>query len=168
MRHAKAERGSGGADRDRPLDERGRETAPRMGAYLAAEGLRPDAILVSSARRTLETWQGVRGALDCTEAETVSALYEAPASAILDAVRAASPTAACLLVIGHNPGIQELAEELAGTGPEDVLRTMVLQYPTAALAVLDLDVGAWTEVASRAGRLERFVTPQDVLEASSD
>ena len=162
MRHAKAERGNGRADRDRPLDERGRAAAPRMGAYLAAEGLRPDTVLVSSARRTLETWEGVRAALDLADAESVSALYEAPASLILDAVRAASRTAACVLVIGHNPGIQELAEDLAGSGPEETLRTIALEFPTCALAVLDFDLADWTDVASGGGRLERFVRPGDL------
>ena len=168
MRHAKAERGKGIADRDRALDERGRKTAPRMGTFLAAEGLRPDAVRVSSARRTLETWDGVRTALDGIEAEPVSALYEAPMSVILDVVRAAPAGAACLLVIGHNPGIQDLAASLAGTGAEDGRRRLALEFPTAALAVIDFDIGDWSEVAAGEGNLERFVMPGDVAEVSSD
>ena len=143
MRHAKAEPGGAGPDFDRALAPRGRQDAARLGDWLRAEGYRPDRALVSSARRTLETWEGLR--LEAPM-EARRDLYEASAEAIL---AAASGLAGTVLVVGHNPGIGGAAMRLApGVGD---------RYPTGATAVIDVD--------SETGRLVAFVTPKGLRAA---
>lgn len=167
LRHAKAERREGVPDTDRALDARGRAASTRMGAYLAAEGLAPDHVLVSPARRTLETWAGVRADLPGIEAETVPALYDAPASRVLDAVRACPEAARSCLVIGHNPGVKDLAGLLAGHGSQTLRDAMGARFPTAALAVLDFAVEDWSGIGPGGGRLERFVSPKGLVAGAS-
>ena len=151
LRHAKAERPSeGGRDFDRPLAERGRADAAAVGAYLADQALAPDRVLVSSARRAEDTWQCVRTALGAApQAETVAELYGAPAERILAAVRARGAQADTLLVVAHNPGLEDLARLLAG-GPPEAL-------PTAGLAVLEVPSGSWGDLAPGAARRTRLV-----------
>lgn len=162
LRHAKSDRPSGVADLDRPLNTRGKRAAPQMGAYLAAEGLIPDAVVVSPARRTRETWDAVQGALKELEAQIVSSIYEAPETALLAVVRSTPDTTGSLLMIGHNPGLQDLAMRLAGSGEKAGRRRLALEFPTAAVVVLDFEADAWSAVADGTGRLERFVAPRDI------
>lgn len=166
FRHAKSAWPEGVADIDRPLNDRGRAAAPRMGAYLAAEGLRPDHVMVSPARRTAQTWEAVKAEFQGIESETVPSLYEAGAMRILDAVRSAPDTAASLLVIGHNPGLADLALLLSGSGPETLLQRMREKYPTAGVAVIDFAITDWAAVGHGGGRLERFVTPRGLADAA--
>ncbi|ACA20481.1 putative phosphohistidine phosphatase, SixA [Methylobacterium sp. 4-46] len=160
LRHAKSDWPDGVPDSDRPLSRRGREAAPRMAAYLAEEGLRPDHALVSPARRTQETWSLVAPALPGAAQETVPALYEASAKRLLDVVRGADDAVATLLLLGHNPGLQEFGQLLLADEDRDGLRALSRKFPTAAVAVIDLAVGAWAEVAPHSGTLERFITPK--------
>ncbi|AWN36407.1 SixA phosphatase family protein [Methylobacterium radiodurans] len=162
LRHAKSDRPPGVADLDRPLNPRGRQAAPRMGAYIAEAGLRPDHVLVSPSRRTLETWDAVRVPLDGNPGETIPALYEAYAAQILDVVRGAPDHAGTLLVVGHNPGLQDFATEVVGSGPKAERRRLATQFPTAALAVIDFEADHWADIAGGTGRLERFVKPKDL------
>ena len=162
LRHAKSDRPPGVEDHDRPLNSRGREAAPRMGAYIAEAGLRPDHVLVSSAKRTLETWDAVRVPLDGNPGETVPALYESSAARILEVVRNAPDNAGTLLVVGHNPGLQDCALELVGSGAKADRKRLATQFPTAALAVIDFESERWANLARGAGRLERFVRPKDL------
>lgn len=164
LRHAKSDRPPGVADFDRPLNGRGRKAAPRMGAYLAAEKLRPDHVVVSPACRTRETWEPVREALGGLDATLVEAIYEAPAEALLEVIRSAPEAAACLLLIGHNPGLQDLATTLIGTGPRDLRNRLDLEFPTAALVIVDFDLDDWRDVAPGTGRIERFVAPKDLAD----
>lgn len=161
LRHAKSDRPPGVADLDRPLDARGREAAPRMGAYLASEGLQPDLALVSPSKRTRETWEAVAAALDAVPLEIVETIYEAPPKALLDAVRAGPDTAGTLILVGHNPGMEALADRLVGAGPRAARNRLAQGFPTAALAVIEFDVARWSEIDGD-GRLERFVRPKDL------
>ena len=161
LRHAKSDRPPGVSDIDRPLDARGREAAPRMGAYLAREGLRPDLALVSPSRRTRETWEAVATALDAVPVRIVETIYEAPPAALLEAVRESPDTADTLILVGHNPGTEALAEMLAAEGAPAAQKRLAQGFPTAALAVIAFDVAQWSEVG-RNGRLERFVRPKDL------
>lgn len=161
LRHAKSAWPDGVEDRDRPLGERGRRDAPRMGAYMASAGLQPDFVVVSSARRTQETWALVEPALAVRCASrTVPSIYEAEPSAILTAIREAPEESDALLVIGHNPGFEDLAALLAQDGDADALARMKTKYPTAGLAVIVFEGETWANVAAGAGRLESFVTPK--------
>lgn len=165
LRHAKAERPDGIADLDRALNPRGREAAARIGAYLAAEGLRPDHVLVSPSTRTMQTWEGIRPNFEGLDAETVPSLYEALPPRILDAIRAAPGEARSLLVIGHNPSLHDLALQLADDGPRKMRADLRAKFPTAALAVIDFDVEAWAGIGEAGGHLDRFVTPSGLADA---
>lgn len=158
LRHAKSDWPDGASDIDRPLAPRGREAAPKIAAYLAAEGLIPDRVLVSPARRTQETWDLVRPALGTVPDETVPQIYEAPVSRLLDVVRSIPDEVATALMIGHNPGFQDLARLLSKPG--DARRALTKKYPTAGIAVIDLPATAWGEVEAGEGEVERFVTPK--------
>ncbi|GLS46901.1 SixA phosphatase family protein [Methylobacterium brachythecii] len=164
LRHAKSAWPEGVADLDRPLNERGRATASRMGAYLRAEKLVPDHVFVSPARRTQETWEMVRRDLPGVEAETVPMIYEASASRILDAVHSAPDRAETLLVIGHNPGLQDFAMLLIGEGSPSLRANLREKFPTAGLAVIDVPADHWSGIGRAGGRLERFVVPRDLTD----
>lgn len=168
LRHAKSAYPQGVGDIDRPLNPRGREAAPLMGAYIAREALTPDHVMVSPARRTQETWEAVRGELPETPMETVPSIYEAPAARILDAIRSAPAEARTLLVIGHNPGLGDLALRLVGEGPKELRNDLREKFPTAALAVLEFDAVGWEDIAAGAGRLLRFVRPRQLAAEMDD
>ncbi|WP_375465023.1 histidine phosphatase family protein [uncultured Methylobacterium sp.] len=168
LRHAKSDRPAGVPDLDRPLNPRGRTAAPRMGAYLADEGLRPDFALVSPSLRTRETWEAVRAALGEIPSRIERTIYEAPAAALRDTIRAAPEAARTLLLIGHNPGIQDLAHALAARGSHAARDRLATQFPTAALAVIAFEVETWDAVGRGGGRLERFVRPKDLAAELAD
>lgn len=167
LRHAKSDRPPGVSDLDRPLNARGQRDAPRMGAYLAAEDLRADAVVVSPALRTRQTWEGVQPALNGPQPEIVSSIYEAPETALLAVARGAPKAAASLLMIGHNPGLQDLALYLVGAGDKSGRKRLGYEFPTAAIAVIDFEADSWDGLKAGSGRLERFVAPKD-LEAVED
>jgi len=161
LRHAKSAWPDGVPDHDRPLADRGRRDALRMGAHMTATGLQPDFALVSSAGRTQETWALVEQALarPCPS-RTVASIYEAEPQAILAAIRDVPAESERLLVIGHNPGFEALARLLAPTGNADATSRLRVKFPTAGLAVIALDIERWAEAAPGKGRLEAFMTPK--------
>lgn len=131
-----------------------------MGAYMAREALVPDLALCSSALRTRETLDLVSRAFDDAFPTSVDdRLYGATPEQGLDVIREAAGAAATLLVVGHNPGFHLLANALAGRGEATLRAHLQDKFPTCALAVLAfaavIDPGA--------GRLERFVTPRQII-----
>lgn len=167
LRHAKAAWPKDVADLDRPLAERGRKAAPLMGDYLARENLLPDLVIVSPATRTRQTW-------DLVGAEFARAfpgeqipvvyeprIYEAPVESLLDVIQD-DHQARTLLMIGHNPGFEELAHMLVSHGDRYAFARLSQKYPTSGLAVIDFNIGSWAEVTPRSGRLDRFVTPRSL------
>ena len=162
LRHAKSDWSTAMADMDRPLAARGREAAPRMGAYLKEESLLPDLALVSAASRTRETWDLVRPFLDMDAVRFEPQIYEAPAVRLYNLLREVEPAVRTLLMIGHNPGFQELAKMLVGHGDRYAMARLVQKFPTAGLAVIDFDVENWADVEPQGGRLDRFVTPKSL------
>lgn len=164
LRHAKSDWPDGIADLERPLSPRGRDAAPRVGAYLAAEGLVPDRTLVSPARRTRETFDLVSSRMPALRSvSSEPRIYDASAARLLSVVREQPKEVHLLLVIGHNPGLADLAESLIVGGAAAAMSRMGEKFPTGALAVIDLPVDAWSEVAPAIGRLDRFITPRDDL-----
>ena len=160
LRHGKSAWPDGVEDFERPLTERGQETALRLGAFLAEERLVPDLALVSPARRTRETWSLVERALGERPMRAEPRIYEAPDSRLLAVVREVGPEIGTLLMIGHNPGLQDLLRSLTAPSDRYAHARVVDKYPPAGLAVLDLPVTTWREVSPRSGHLERFVTPK--------
>jgi phosphohistidine phosphatase len=164
LRHAKSDRSSPGAiDRDRPLAQRGEDNAPRIGAYMARHGLAPDRALCSTARRTRETWKLVASAFEKSPPVTFEdRLYDASAKTILDLVRSTGKEVHALVVIGHNPGLQDLATMLIATGDVEAREHLREKLPTSGLAVIDFAYDDWQELHRASGRLDRFVTPRSL------
>jgi phosphohistidine phosphatase len=169
LRHAKAERlQSGGRDHDRILAKRGREDAIAVGAYLARHRLIPDRALVSTSARTRETWALIAAALTKQPpAEFEHRIYEASPEAMLKAIKATEPAARTLIVVGHNPGMQQLAGTLIASGDIEARQRLLEDFPTAAFAMISFAAESWDGVHAAGGRLEHFVTPQ-TLEAATD
>ena len=157
LRHGKSAWPDGVDDLERPLAKRGREAARRMGRYLADEQLVPDLALVSPARRTQETWTLAKGSLGDVPMRSEPRIYEAPPDRLLIVVKGVEPEVGTLLMVGHNPGFEELLRLLLR--PEDRYGAMK-KYPTAGLAVIDVSARAWHELSPRSARLLRFVTPK--------
>jgi phosphohistidine phosphatase len=170
FRHAKSELArSGEADLDRALAARGREVTPLMGAYIAQHAPAPDHVLVSTARRTRETWDLLAGAFDKSPPATFDKrIYEAPAKVLLAVLRDTPAETHTLLVVGHNPGMQELASLLMASGDITARQKLLEKFPTAALALLDLPIDRWDEIAPHTGRLDRFVTPRALALGADD
>ena len=144
-------------DLERPLAKRGREAARRMGQYLADEQLVPDLALVSPARRTQETWTLAKGSLGDVPMRSEPRIYEAPPDRLLSVVKGVEPEVGTLLMVGHNPGFEELLRLLV---PAENRSGAMRKYPTAGLAEIDIPARAWHELSPRSGRLVRFVTPK--------
>jgi phosphohistidine phosphatase len=156
-RHAKSAMADAGQrDIDRPLSKRGRHSGALIGAWLAAKGYKPDRALVSTARRTQETWGGIVAKLGAAPTSYMPELYLAGAEAMMQAVRGI-PDAACLLVLGHNPGTGLLANLLLDVQREDAA---FQKYPTGATAVIDFDIDDWASLVPRQGKLVDFVVPR--------
>ena len=142
FRHAKAEaRGLGGEDFDRARTERGRHDAALVGEALGKAGLDPDFALISPARRAAETWICARDAFPRIRAELDRGLYNAGADEIEERIAKIADRCDTLIVVGHNPGLQELAVELlakASAARADI-EAVADRFPTATAVVLDID-----------------------------
>jgi phosphohistidine phosphatase len=160
LRHAKSDRSDPSLpDHDRPLAPRGEMDAPRMGTALAALGIAPDCILTSTAVRARDTARLAATALgyDAPLRETQEA-YAADGAMLLRLVCAEADNADTLLLVGHNPGMEELVSLLvAGEGIETGIR-----MPTAALACLIIDTDNWRDMTSGSGTLQWLLTPRIV------
>ncbi|MDJ1462486.1 histidine phosphatase family protein [Nitratireductor sp. GZWM139] len=164
LRHAKSSWDEPGlSDAERPLAPRGRRAAPRMGRELAQRGWLPDLVLVSPARRAQQTWRLVSSALKgpAPAIGDGSGLYMATPGQLLAALHKVPEEAGRVLVVGHNPGMEDFASLLAGNGSgEDALERMREKYPTAALARFAFD-GRWDALAFGGARLLHFMKPKD-------
>jgi phosphohistidine phosphatase len=169
MRHAKADPlAPGGSDFDRVLAPRGRSDAKTMGTYLARHRLVPDCVVVSPAARTRETWTQTSTAFgQMPPASFEDRLYDAAAPAVLDVIKQTADSVGTLLVIGHNPGLQELAAMLIASGDVETRERLSREFPTSAMATISFAVENWNAVHARGGRLEHFITPK-WLRATSD
>ncbi|MBV1707345.1 MAG: histidine phosphatase family protein [Hyphomicrobiales bacterium] len=160
LRHAKAEADSAEGDHSRRLSPRGMQDVTHLGDYLAGESLLPDLILASSATRTAMTMTGLLAIWpEHVAVRLISTLYNAGASALLDEIHRQRGDARTLMLVGHNPGIAELALGLTGSGDRYALARLRQKFPPCALAVLDFASDSWGEVAPGEGRLERYLTP---------
>jgi len=162
LRHAKAEP-MRADDFDRALTQSGRADAREIGRWIASSGVRLDRCLYSGAARARETYEIVAAAQPYEiEAVQQNAIYEATRFLILGLLRESPAHARAILVVGHNPGIGEVANLLTGEGAAAERLRLATRFPTAALAVLSFDRPDWSDLGPRAGRLERFVTPSDI------
>lgn len=163
MRHAKSDWSKAGLhDFDRPLNARGRDAAPRMGAWCAETGLAPQRIICSAARRTRQTLAGILDHLEGDiDIRLSRRLYEAEAGGYYQAIQEGGD-AETLMLIGHNPAIHEVAMLLAGEGPQPHLARLHARFPTAAIAVIDIEAPRFADCVPGAGHLAMFMIPADL------
>ena len=148
------------ADHDRPLAPRGRRAAKLIAKHLRRQGIAPALVLCSSALRTRETLELIAPALgEEVPVQIEDELYAASEQVLLERVRAVADGIESLLLIGHNPGIQQLALLLAGGGEN--VAALARKYPTAALTTLEFN-GRWRELGEGRAELTGFVTPKEL------
>ncbi len=163
LRHAKSSwDDSVKTDFDRPLNAKGRRAASVMGAFLAREGLAFDLVVCSPATRVRQTLEGVEDGLGRALTPVFdSRIYMASAAGLAEVLGALSAGAGHVLLVGHNPGIEDLVlwlvpEAAGGRGSVEE------KYPTAAIAELELGVDDWAGIAEGCARLLRFTRPRDL------
>ncbi len=159
IRHAKSSWSSEAADdQSRPLNDRGRSAAVKVGNWLKAEGYMPDQVISSNATRCAQTWEGMAPALGSPDVSVSEALYLAGPQAMLAALQAA--TGNTVLMLGHMPGIGEFARGLRRDPPpaHDAFR----KYPSGAVTVLDFKAENWAEVQMGTGKFVAYTAPRDL------
>jgi phosphohistidine phosphatase len=158
LRHAKSSWSEPSlADEERPLAPRGQKAAKKLAKELRRRKIRPELVLCSSSRRTQETLELIAGALGKPTIEVEEGLYGAGADTLLARIRMADASVDSLLVIAHNPGLQDLAVTLA---PDD--ERLAEKFPTGALAEFELDAESWAELARTKLRLTAYVLPREL------
>jgi phosphohistidine phosphatase len=162
LRHAKSSWDTAGVpDRDRPLNARGRRSAAAMRGAMRDLGLAPDLILLSTAKRTMETMSALEPWDDTPLIEPLDDLYLASEALLLGTLQAVAETVRTVLLIGHNPGMHELAVLLTDrrASAEKLVRGVRDGFPTGALAEFSV-TGPWSRLGAGGGRLMRFLTPR--------
>jgi len=160
LRHAKSDWPVGVADPDRPLGRRGRRDASVAGRWIADEVGTPDVVWCSPARRTRETWQLAAEEVGGAPAPRYDErIYEATVADLLAVLRDTPKDARLVVLVGHNPGVQDLVLDLASGGDRDARVLAETKYPTSGLAVLEVS-GPWSKVAEGSGALASFVVPR--------
>jgi phosphohistidine phosphatase len=156
VRHAAAAgKRADSADRDRSLTPEGRRAAHRLGQYLRSNGISPDHVLCSPARRARETLDGIAETLDrLPPADFDDRLYLAGSLTLLEHLHDAPAETQCLLLIGHNPGLEELVRALADPATAAVRAGL----PAAGLAIFRVS-SAWSGLSQASARLASFLTP---------
>jgi phosphohistidine phosphatase len=170
LRHAKSAYPPGVLDHDRPLAPRGVVDAKAAGAWIRDHVGTLDHVVVSSARRTRGTWTlaaGVIGYIGAAGYDVDSPgpltvdprVYDASTRTLLEVLRELPDRVGTALLVGHNPGCEDLVEALAGERDPAAQALLSLKYPTSGTAVLDLDVD-WSDLAPGTARLTSFVVPR--------
>lgn len=161
LRHAKSAWPTGVDDHDRPLGPRGLRDAPAAGHALAEADCRPDLVLCSTAERARHTWE-----LAVAEWGTPPPvrhdrrLYGADVPELLALVREVPSEVGTLLLVGHNPGLEQLVLELAGDALDDALDDVRTKFPTSAIAVLAWHGDSWRDLAPHAALLTAMIVPR--------
>jgi phosphohistidine phosphatase len=174
LRHAKTEHDApSGRDQDRRLDNRGRTDAAEIGSWIGRHPPFPDSVLVSSAVRAHQTWEiaweAMKDFAPEPQVELLPELYGADPKQLLQIIRTESTTdPKRLLVIGHNPGMHELALALTGSGDAAGRKALEDNLPTSGLAIFDFALDDWADVAFRRGKLALFVSPKLLKQTSGD
>ncbi len=162
LRHAKSSwEDTGLADHDRPLTPRGKRAAAAIADHLRREGIQPALVLCSTARRARDTVKPLRRVLsDRAEVRFESALYAASSGELLGRLRSVAEPVPSVMLVGHNPGLQELGLRLARpSARRDVLER---KFPTGALAILEMDAASWRKVAEGPGELTSLILPREL------
>ncbi len=158
LRHAKSSWDDASlADFDRPLNPRGKEDAPRMGKFMRKRGLAPDVILSSPAKRAKKTAKHLRKAGEfAAEILLDDHIYEASPRELLRVAAGIDNAFSSAMIVGHNPGMETFLRDLT---------QQVETMPTAALAVIDLDIENWADIAEGRGTLKNVFRPKELTSA---
>ena len=145
------------SDHDRPLNKRGRNSAPKMAAWLREHDWLPNEVLSSTAVRTRETWErmGLKAGKVCLH----STLYLAGSGTILSHLSEA--TGQAVLMLGHNPGIADFADRIVKRAPD---HTRFSDYPTCATSVIRFHIDNWADIRWHSGEVLGFAIPRELLE----
>ena len=160
LRHAKSSWKTDAPDHDRPLAGRGRRAAKAIARHLREQGIEPELVLCSTARRARETLERIEPALGAAGVLIERELYGASKDELLERLRGAPDEVGSVMLIGHNPGIQLLALDLARPGAR--ARELEEKYPTAALATLTFPGTSWEALGPGSAELAGFVRPRDL------
>jgi phosphohistidine phosphatase len=160
LRHAKSSWKSGMPDHERPLARRGQRAAKAICRHVREQGVEPELVLCSTARRARETLEWIEPALGSPAVRIERPLYGARGDALLDRVRAVPDEVGSVMLIGHNPGLQQLALDLVQ--PAAGAQGLEAKYPTAALVTLAFVAPSWCLIEPGAAELVGFVRPRDL------
>jgi phosphohistidine phosphatase len=167
LRHAKSSWDDPSlADHDRPLSKRGRKAAAAMRAAILSRDLAPDLALVSTARRARETFAALEPWPRSLRVMFLDALYDAPPAAMLELLHEVEPSRRCVLLVGHNPGLMELANYLAGGDEGALAQRLAGGFPTGAMALFEVE-SPWSEVCEGSAKLSDFVVPRELKDAKT-
>ena len=148
-------------DHARPLNARGHDACSRLIPFLRQKGIAPDLVLCSTAERARATLHGIFPGLPAPVAVRYDpAVYLATPEELLALIRKAPLEVQRLLVVGHNPGLEDFARQFAGTGADDEMARLRDKFPTGALACLSFDIDAWDQISPGTGRLDLFAVPR--------
>ena len=152
-------------DHERPLNRRGQQAAAAMRVAMEGLGLAPDVVLVSTSKRTLQTLEALEPWADTPLVDHVGGLYLASAPVILKAIQDVGAMARSVMVVGHNPGLHDLAMLLVGAQAAAYdnadIRRLSEGFPSCALAEFTI-TGPWQALGEGGGRLTRFLCPRDL------
>ena len=163
LRHAKAVRDSpSGEDFDRPLAERGWTDGRAVGREMRKRGLDPDAVVISPATRVVETIAAVAEGYGPLDGDPDRRIYDNSPNSLLEVIHDADDGTQRLLIVGHNPGLQELLLRLAADDSDGLRDQVADKFPTAAIAEVELPVDEWRNVREGTGRIVRLIRPSDL------
>lgn len=167
LRHAKAGPHDEKHDKERALIDRGRSDSALMGGMMHKRNYFPDLVLCSTARRTMETWEYAAPMIGtCPVTRFLDSLYDATAGTILTCIRTESRDARAVVVIGHNPGLEDFARKLVRQPSNEEERShaaaLATKFPTCAFVVFDFGLDEWPKIAPGTAALTDFVTPGDL------
>lgn len=163
LRHVKSSWADPGlSDHDRPLADRGRTALGRLRRYLTEREPPIELVLCSSATRAVDTLEGVRAALPSAATVTTERdLYGASPATLLDRLREVPTDVRGVMLVGHNPGLEDLIRGLAGDGDPSALDQLASKFPTGALAEIGFD-RAWPQIEPGTGHLTSLVVPREL------
>src|SRR5215469_5056059 len=147
---------------DRPLNKRGRETAKTMAAYLRRAKITPDLVVCSTAVRAKQTLEPIAKAIKPPRVAFESRIYGVAQPELLEYFRGLPETVGCALMIGHKPGLHDLALALADTKSRKRLPPAEGKFPTGAMVAFRFD-GAWKELRSNAATVLSFTSPKEIV-----
>jgi phosphohistidine phosphatase len=166
LRHAKSNLSHlGQADVGRSLNDRGKRDALAIGRHMASHNLEPQLVLCSPAKRAKDTWEIVAKKLKTSPLIKIEPdIYDfGDGTTLMELLSRQGGDAKSILLVGHNPSIEGLAQKLVERGSDQLRQRLANKFPTATLAVISLDLENWKAVKCTSGTLLHFVRPKDVL-----